>query len=136
MQWYLAVLKKYTVFEGRAQRAEYWYFSLFSLLVSVGLILIDTQLGGYDPKTGYGILYALYSLAIVLPSLAVTVRRLHDTDHSGWWFFIMLVPILGAFVFLYFMIKDGSAGDNRFGPNPKTRPGNNTDLRRPELGVH
>jgi len=122
MQWYLAVLKKYTVFEGRARRAEYWYFTLFSFLVSIGLIVIDTQIGGYDPKTGFGVLYGLYSLAIVLPSLAVTVRRLHDIDRSGWWFFIILVPILGFFVFLYFMFKQGDAEDNRFGPNPKASP--------------
>lgn len=118
MNWYIEVLKKYTVFSGRAQRAEYWYFTLFSALVSIALILIDSVVG---PLTygGVGLLHALYVLAVLLPTIAVTVRRLHDTARSGWWVLISFVPLVGMIVLLVFMIMDSEPGENIYGPNPK-----------------
>jgi uncharacterized membrane protein YhaH (DUF805 family) len=119
MNWYLGVFKKYTVFSGRAQRAEYWYFVLFNMIVGVGLALIDQATGTLDQDTGVGLLGGLYSLAVLLPSLAVSVRRLHDTDRSGWWLFILLIPVIGAIALLIFFVQDSTAGTNEYGDNPK-----------------
>lgn len=96
MNWYLAVLKKYAVFNGRARRKEYWYFILFNLIVSIVLYLVDLGIGNLtgfylDPKSQTGLLQTLYSLAVLIPSIAVLVRRLHDTERSGWW---VLWPII------------------------------------------
>ncbi len=119
MNWYLKVLKKYAVFRGRARRKEYWYFFLFNLLISIGLAVVDNLTGTLDPETGVGLLSGLYGFAVIIPGLAVTVRRLHDTDRSGWWFLISLIPLVGAIVLLVFMLLDSTPGENRFGPNPK-----------------
>ena len=119
MNWYLGVLKKYTVFSGRAQRAEYWYFVLFNMLVGVGLALIDQATGTLDLETGVGLLGGLYSLGVLLPSLGVSVRRLHDTDRSGWWMFILLIPVIGVIALLIFFVQDSTAGTNEYGDNPK-----------------
>ncbi|MDP3009088.1 MAG: DUF805 domain-containing protein [Methylococcales bacterium] len=119
MNWYFGVLKKYTVFSGRAQRAEYWYFVLFNMLVGVGLSMIDQATGTLDAETGVGLLGGLYSLAVLLPSLGVSVRRLHDTDRSGWWMFILLIPVIGVIALLVFFVQDSTAGTNEYGDNPK-----------------
>ncbi len=119
MNWYLEVLKKYTVFNGRARRSEYWYFFLFNLIISVVLAVLDHLMGMAHAAFGMGMLGTLYSLAVLLPGLAVSVRRLHDTDRSGWWLLIAFIPLIGAIVLLIFMVMDGSAGDNRFGSDPK-----------------
>jgi uncharacterized membrane protein YhaH (DUF805 family) len=119
MNWYLSVLKQYAVFTGRARRREYWFFILFNLIASVVLTVIDFMTGFLDPELGIGLLSGLYSLAVLIPSLAVTVRRLHDTDRSGWWLLIGLVPLLGAIMLLVFMLLDSTPGDNRYGANPK-----------------
>ncbi len=118
MNWYLAVLKKYAVFNGRACRAEYWYYVLFTILVSIGLVIVDSISGSYNATYGLGMLSGLYSLAVLIPGLAVTVRRLHDTGRSGWWLLIGLIPLLGGIVLLVFMIIEGTAGSNEHGPNP------------------
>ena len=83
MNWYLEVLKKYAVFDGRAQRAEYWYFVLFSIIISIVLGFIDFSIGTFDEKAGVGLLSGIYALAVFIPSIAVGVRRLHDTNRSG-----------------------------------------------------
>lgn len=119
MNWYLAVLKKFAVFSGRARRKEYWYFSLFNILVSIALGMIDGVAGTFSPEAGIGLLGGIYGFVMLLPTLAVLVRRLHDTDHSGWWVLIGFVPLIGAVVLLIFMIRDSTPGTNRFGPNPK-----------------
>ena len=106
MGWYIAVLKKYAVFSGRARRKEYWTFILFNLLVAFVLGFVEGLAGGP------GILASLYSLAVLIPSIAVGVRRMHDTDHSGWW---LLLPIVN----LVFAVTEGTRGDNRFGSDPK-----------------
>ncbi len=120
MKWFLDVLKnKYATFEGRARRSEYWYFVLFCVLAIVALAIIDEVTGTFSEETGMGLLSGLFVLATILPSFAVTVRRLHDTDRNGWWILINLIPIIGAIVLLVFTVQDSQPGANRFGPNPK-----------------
>jgi uncharacterized membrane protein YhaH (DUF805 family) len=118
MNWYLEVLKKYAVFNGRARRKEYWMFFLFNIIIEVVLGLVE-GFAGIAPESGQSVLGTLYMLAVLLPSLAVVVRRLHDTDRSGWWLLIALVPIIGAIVLLVFMVQDSQPGENQYGPNPK-----------------
>ena len=123
MSWYLEVLKKYAVFSGRARRAEYWYFVLFNLIIVIVLSLIDTFLGTFNVMRGVGLLSGIYGLAVLIPSLAVTVRRLHDIDRTGWWILINLVPLIGTIVLLVFALTPGTPGSNRYGPDPKQATG-------------
>lgn len=113
MNYYLSVLKKYAVFSGRARRAEYWYFILFNMIISIVLGIIDGVIGSG------GILGGIYPLAVLIPSIAVSVRRLHDTNHSGWWLLISLLPFIGAIILLVFLVRDSQPGQNQYGPNPK-----------------
>lgn len=122
MNWYLTVLKKYVDFSGRARRKEYWFFILFHFLIIIALSIIENILGLAAEGAGYGIITGLYMLAVLLPSIAVVVRRLHDTDRSGFWFFIVFIPLIGGLILLIFMILPGTSGDNRFGPDPLTQP--------------
>jgi len=117
MRWYLAALKKYAVFSGRARRKEYWMFVLFYLIFTIVLGVIDSILG--IGEEGGGLLSGLFVLAMLIPSLAVTFRRLHDTDRSGWWLLIGFVPLIGSIVILVFMIQDSQPGENQYGTNPK-----------------
>jgi uncharacterized membrane protein YhaH (DUF805 family) len=119
MGWYLEALRKYAVFSGRSRRKEYWYFVLFSLVVSLVLSAIDALLGTFSSSANVGLLGGIYGLAIIIPSIAVSVRRLHDIDRTGWWVLISLVPVIGTIVLLVFAVLDGTPGENRFGPNPK-----------------
>ena len=119
MNWYLKVLKQYFDFNGRARRKEYWMFLLFNVIVSFVLGIVDGILG-MKTGSGFGVLGGLYTLAVLLPSLGVTVRRLHDTDRSGWWVLIGFVPIIGFIVLLVFMAMEGTRGDNNYGADPKT----------------
>jgi uncharacterized membrane protein YhaH (DUF805 family) len=123
MNWYLVALKKYAVFAGRARRKEFWFFTLFNVLIAVALAIIDMFTGTFDEDVGLGLLSGLYALAMIVPSIAVTVRRLHDTDRSGWWYLLVLVPLIGGLVILVFMLLDSTPGSNRFGPNPKEESG-------------
>jgi uncharacterized membrane protein YhaH (DUF805 family) len=120
LSWYLEALKKYAVFSGRSRRREYWYFVLFNIIVTIVLGWIDALLGTSSSyAAGAGLLSGIYSLAVLIPTLAVTVRRLHDIDRSGWWILIGLVPLIGAIVLLVFALLDSTPGDNQYGPNPK-----------------
>ncbi|MEW7009775.1 DUF805 domain-containing protein [Lentilitoribacter sp. EG35] len=103
--------KKYTDFTGRAQRSEYWYFFLFSFLLQ---LLVDIV-------TGSEFASGIVSLGLLLPSLAVGARRLHDTNRSGWWLLLGLIPVLGWIVLLVFLVKEGDKGDNDFGYDPLDR---------------
>jgi uncharacterized membrane protein YhaH (DUF805 family) len=113
MNWYITVLKKYAVFNGRARRKEFWMFVLFNLIFSAVLNIIDYVIG-------INVLGYIYGLAVLVPSLAVAVRRLHDTNRTGWWIFIGLVPLVGAIILIVFYATDSQPGDNQYGPNPKT----------------
>ena len=111
MNWYLGVLKKYADFNGRARRKEFWMFFLFNLIVAIVLGVIDSVIG-------IPVLGLIYSLGVLLPSLAVGARRLHDTGKSGWWLLLGLIPLVGL-VLIIFWVMDSNPGDNQYGPNPK-----------------
>lgn len=115
---YVGVLKKYAEFGGRATRREYWMFFLVNILIMIGFNLLS---GALD-STLIQVLGILYILAILVPSIAVYVRRLHDTNHSAWWILLSLVPIVGGIILLIFLVTDSQAGDNRYGANPKGVP--------------
>lgn len=113
VNWYFEVIKKYAVFGGRARRKEYWTFNLYNIIISFALAFIEGLMGGP------GVIGVLYSLAVLIPGIAVSVRRLHDTNRSGWWLFIAFVPIVGVVVIFIFMVQDSQTGNNEYGHNPK-----------------
>lgn len=113
------VLSKYVDFSGRARRSEYWWWALFTVIVSLVAVGIDGALGTYDAETNFGPVQALATLAVFLPSLAVAIRRLHDTGRVGWWVLIGFVPLIGWIVMIVFCVIDSSPGSNKYGPNPK-----------------
>ena len=118
MKRYIEVMRKYAVFSGRAQRQEYWMFVLFNVIIVLFLGIID-GMADSDSEGSRSTLTTLYVLSILIPSLAVGVRRLHDTGRSGWWMLIGVIPIIGAIVLLIFIIQDSQLMDNQYGPNPK-----------------
>ncbi|MEN8374795.1 MAG: DUF805 domain-containing protein [Gemmatimonadota bacterium] len=118
MNWYLTALKRFGDFSGRSRRREYWWFILMVWVLAIVLFFVDLTLGT-GSETGYGLFSGLFSLAMFVPLLSVSVRRLHDTGRSGLWLLILFVPILGALAILVLALLDGQPGDNRFGPNPK-----------------
>ena len=121
MNWYLDAWKNYVNFQGRARRKAYWMFVLFNLIALVVLSFIESAIG-LSGQNGYGILTGLYTLAIILPLIALAVRRLHDTGRSGWWILIGLVPLIGPIVLIVFYVTDSQPGTNEYGPNPKEAP--------------
>ncbi len=108
--------QNYVTFSGRARRAEYWWWYLFVLLLSGVALIVDMYAFPFGSDVGPA--YALASLAVILPNISVTVRRLHDTGRSGWWILLGLIPLIGALILLYWMIKRGDHGANQFGPDP------------------
>ena len=110
MNYYMDVLRKYAVFTGRSRRSEYWYFVLFNVIISIALSFFGVV---------GNILGFIYGLAVFIPSIAVSIRRLHDTGRSGWWLFIVLIPLVGAIIFIVWLATDGTPGSNTYGPNPK-----------------
>ena len=119
MNWYFGGLKQYAVFSGRARRKEYWFYQLFNTLFVGALLGVDAMTGTMRGKAGLGLLSGLFVLATLLPSLAVLVRRLHDTNRSGWWFLIGLIPLVGPIILLVFTCTDSQTTANQYGPNPK-----------------
>lgn len=124
MKWYLAVLKNYAGFSGRARRKEYWMFILFHIIFAIAAIVLDSVLGLNfgDTESGFaggGYIYIIYTLAIFIPALAVVVRRLHDVGKSGWFYFIVLIPLVGAIWLIVLTCKEGDRGANDYGPDPK-----------------
>ncbi|MFF7974384.1 DUF805 domain-containing protein [Streptomyces sp. NPDC007905] len=118
MSWFIAALKKYAVFKGRARRKEFWLFML-CVYITYGV------LGGIGVATHSSAFLATLGLAVIaflLPTWGVTVRRLHDTGRSGWWILINLVPTFGAVILLVICSEDGKTGANKYGPNPKEVP--------------
>lgn len=109
MSWYLKVLKHYVDFEGRARRKEYWMFVLFNMIFAIIAMIIDKN----------GVVYGIYALAVLLPSIAVSIRRMHDIGKSGWILLVGLIPIVGFIWLIILMVKDSDQGQNQYGPNPK-----------------
>ncbi len=142
---YRACIRKYAVFHGRARRSEYWGFFLFNLLVSLALSLLSRTVRSADASRAVSAAAALYSLFVLLPGLAVSARRLHDTGRSGLFLFLHLLPLAGSILLLVFFCTDGEAGKNRYGDDPKHQvrpadrpqdreipaPGAAPDLRKP-----
>lgn len=130
MHWMLMPLRRFAEFSGRSRRKEYWMFYLLNLLIGlfVGLVFLigyvagmgQTAMDTYLMPVVY--LACLYSLVALIPGLAVTIRRLHDTDRSGWNILWGVVPAIGAFILLYFYVTPGMRGANRFGPDPLGEP--------------
>lgn len=117
IQNYKNVLLSWGNFQGRATRSEFWYFTLANLVVSIVLGIVDNAL--FHPGVGHaGPLQSIYSLAVLVPSLALGFRRIHDISKSAWWLLIGFIPIIGWLVLIYFYVKDSEA-DNEYGPNPK-----------------
>jgi uncharacterized membrane protein YhaH (DUF805 family) len=112
MKWYFKALRNYAVFEGRAHRKEYWMFYGWNLLFSFVPALIDASIDAAAGRSGPPIFLTLYTLGLLIPSTAIGVRRMHDTNHRGWW---LLVPII-SFVYL---VIDGTRGANDYGEDPK-----------------
>jgi uncharacterized membrane protein YhaH (DUF805 family) len=110
---------KYATFEGRARRSEYWFYTLFIWLVQVVLAVVGMIVLGTSPEDGPNILMSIFSLATLVPSLAVFWRRMHDIGKSGAWFFLNLVPCIGSIVLLVFELTDSQPGENQFGMSPK-----------------
>jgi uncharacterized membrane protein YhaH (DUF805 family) len=108
--------KKYANFNDRAPRSEYWWFALFGWGVTMLLSFVDGLIFG-NPS-GYGLFSTLWGLAIIVPSIGVGVRRLHDLDKSGWWLLISLIPIIGFLILLFWFVQQGTSAENRFGPDP------------------
>ncbi len=128
-------LRKYADFTGRARRMEFWLFWLFLIGVEIVFSILIGMVGGSmmamgdpngfaamsGPAMGLWIIYGLVMLALLIPSLAVAIRRLHDTNRTGWWVLLALIPFLGALVLIIFYLLDGTPGPNKYGPDPKGR---------------
>ena len=109
--------ENYCNFEGRAPRSEYWWFALFAVLLGIVTSIIDGILGTVT-SNGIGLISSIASLALIIPSIAVAVRRLHDTDRSGWFYLLNFIPIIGWIVLIIFFVQQGTNGRNRFGDDP------------------
>ncbi|AWH84605.1 DUF805 domain-containing protein [Flavobacterium album] len=115
MEWYLKVVRdNYANFSGRARRSEYWYFILFNLIFLIALYVLAMLIGTIGMA-----LYGIYALATFVPGLAVAVRRLHDINKSGWYYFVVLIPIVGGIWLLVLLATEGDRGPNQYGPDPK-----------------
>ena len=112
MNWFVKCLNQYADFSGRARRTEYWMFTLVNCVIA---LVLGFVVGG----TGLDFISWIYSLAILIPSLAVCIRRLHDIGKSGWWYLICFIPLVGTIILLIWFCTDSQPGDNQWGPNPK-----------------
>ncbi|EKX87949.1 DUF805 domain-containing protein [Alloprevotella sp. oral taxon 473] len=119
MKYFLYCLQHYADFNGRARRSEYWYFVLFNFIVSILIGLSLGVIAGLLNVPALVYLAYLWSLAVFIPSLAVSVRRLHDIGRSGWWLLLSLIPLVGAIILIIWHCTDSQPGANQYGPNPK-----------------
>lgn len=146
MKWYLLIWKRYAEFGGRSRRAEYWFAFLFNMLfqflfVGVGMMLLPIMLAGFSPAAAIFTqlvsvaVLGIYSIAVLIPSFAVTIRRLHDTGRSGWNFLFGFIPIVGAILLIVWLAQEGEPGTNRWGSNPRTREWGETD-ENPHVDIY
>lgn len=115
LDWFKKALRNYTNFSGRARRKEYWYF----VLVQMGLIIVAMILDAIIFNSETGLFYIVVALGLFLPGLAVTIRRLHDTSRSGWWFLLSILPLIGSIILLVFLASDTKLETNQWGPPAK-----------------
>lgn len=126
IEWYKKVVfENYANFEGRARRAEYWWYALGNFILLIIAMILDNVLGITMGQMGYGPIYALLALATFIPGLAVGIRRLHDVGKSGWFYLIIFIPIIGAIWLLILFFTEGTQGPNQYGPDPK---GNHSEI--------
>lgn len=119
MNWYLAGLKNYAGFSGRARRKEYWMFTLFNMIFMIVAVILDNVLGLTVVGLPYGVFYFIYAFAVLIPGLAVAIRRLHDVGKSGWMILITFIPLVGSIWLIVLMVTDSDLGENQYGANPK-----------------
>lgn len=122
MKWFLYSLRNFAKFEGRASRPEYWYFVLFVFLIFILLVIVDFSLGTYDEELGMGVTSAIFFMLVAIPSTAVGARRLHDTNRTGWWQLINLLPYIGSLILIALFSVKGQSEENRYGPPPSHEP--------------
>jgi len=131
MEWYIKVLKQYFDFKGRARRKEYWMFMLFNIIFIIVLMVISEFIDGLFNTRGIGSIFlGFYYLGMIIPSLAVVVRRLHDQNKSGWYYFICFIPVIGGLWLFVLLVTEGDRKSNKYGPDPKNP---NTELD--DIGV-
>ena len=119
MNYYIhALTERYSDFRSRSTRSEYWFFALFNIIVGIVVTVLDIMFGIYSEPDSIGLLGGIYGLLVFIPGLAIGIRRLHDTNKSGWWTLILFIPIIGAIVYFVFMCTGSDRGDNRFGASP------------------
>jgi len=120
INWYKKVVfENYANFSGRARRSEYWYFALMNFIILILAAVLDNALGLTFGVLPYGYIYLIVALAVFVPGLAVSVRRLHDVGKSGWFYFIVLIPLVGAIWLLVLFCTEGNHGENQYGQDPK-----------------
>jgi uncharacterized membrane protein YhaH (DUF805 family) len=123
MEWYLTVLRRYADFSGRSRRKEYWMYTLFNLIFMIIAAVLDNVLGlTFHELLPYGYIYLAYALIVLIPGLAVAVRRMHDIGKSGWMLFVAIIPLVGAIWLLVLLVTEGENRDNKWGANPKQLP--------------
>jgi uncharacterized membrane protein YhaH (DUF805 family) len=133
--WYRESLRNYAIFEGRSRRREYWTFVICNSIAIAALTVVDRVIGTWHAHAQVGLLSGVFALAMIVPSIAVGVRRLHDTGRRGWWFLVVLVPLVGWITMIVFACQDSQPGANRYGPNPKgvLGPGTPSPIVRRDL---
>lgn len=119
MHWYFEALRKYVVFTGRSRRAEYWVFFGINLVVYLAAAYLDRMAGTFNKEFGMGLASGVYAAFVLLPSVSVSVRRLHDTNRSGWWLLLAIVPIIGPLSLLVIYCLEGTPGGNDYGGDPR-----------------
>lgn len=120
MEWYLKVVRdNYANFTGRARRKEYWMFALFNGIFILGIMLVSGGIAAATDMPAIMGLYMIYVLGVLVPSLAVVVRRLHDVGKSGWFYLIGLIPLIGPIWIFVLLVTEGDTGPNQYGPDPK-----------------
>ena len=113
--------RKYTQFFGRARRKEFWFFQLAYVIILILAFAVDWGLGSYEEVDGYGVVSTIAYIALIIPGIAVAVRRLHDTNRSGFFLLISFIPFIGGLILFFLLIPEGTKGKNRFGPDPLKR---------------
>ena len=132
VQFYIQALKNYAYFDGRSRRLEFWAFTLFNMVVASIFLVFDHIAGTYNPDTPMGLFNTVYGVLVFIPSLAVSVRRLHDVGYSGWMVLLALIPIIGWIWFIITAATEGQNYSNDYGPNPKDHSQKDTQLNQPE----